>query len=88
MAEDVLKGARNRFGRQALKALSDSADHIRTCPRCERLFLIAYEANADQFGSIYPQLPKAMIVSSTEVWLIVKELLPEFRQCVDWPIEV
>jgi hypothetical protein len=88
MTDDVLKQARNRFGRSALKALADSADHIRTCPRCERLFLVAYEASADQLDRMNPNLPKAILVSPTDVWLIVKELLPEFRQCVDWPIEV
>jgi hypothetical protein len=88
MADDVLKQARNRFGRSALKALSESADHIRTCPRCEKLFLGAYEASADQLDRINPHLPKAMFVSPTDVWLIVRELLHEFRQCAGWPIEV
>jgi len=52
------------------------------------LFLVAYEASADESDRINPNLPKAMLLSRTYVWLIVKELLPEFRQCVDWPIEV
>ena len=88
MANDVLKQVRNRFGRSALKALSESVNHVRTCPRCERLFLVAFEAGADESDRINPNLPKAMLLSPAYVWLIVKELLPEFRQCVDWPIEV
>ncbi|MGA6969996.1 MAG: hypothetical protein WBY93_00080 [Candidatus Binatus sp.] len=88
MAEDVLKGLRNRFGREAPQPLSESVNHVRTCSRCERLFLVAYEASADESDRINPNLPKAMLLSAKYVWLIVKELLPEFRQCVDWPIEV
>jgi hypothetical protein len=88
MADDVLKQARYRYGRWALKTLSESAEHIRTCPRCERLFLVAYEASAEQLGGIDPDSPKMITISSTDVWLITKELLHEFRQCEGWPTEV
>ena len=88
MADDALKQARNRYGRLALKALSESVEHIRNCPRCERLFLVAYEASADQLGESNPDFPKLFIISPTDVWLIIKELLHEFRQCAGWPKEV
>jgi hypothetical protein len=63
-----------------LKTLSISVEHIRTCPRCERLFLVAYEESADRLREDPP-----VIVVPTDVWLIIKEQLREFRQCVDWP---
>lgn len=88
MAGDVLKQARNRFGRSALKTLAESVEHIRACPRCERLFLVAYEASAEQSGGMDPDSPKMIMVSSRDVWLIIKELLHEFRQCKGWPKEV
>ncbi len=88
MAGDVLKKARNRFGRAALNTLVESVNHIRTCPRCERLFLVAYEASAEQLGGIDPDSAKMITVSSTGVWLITKDLLHEFRQCAGWPKEV
>jgi len=88
MADDVLKQARMRFGRSALKTLAESVEHIRACPRCERLFLVAYEASAEQRGGIDPDSPKMITVSSTDVWLITKELLHDFRQCAGWPKEV
>jgi hypothetical protein len=88
MADDVLKEARKRYGRFALKTLAESVEHIRACPRCERLFLVAYEASEEQSGGIDPDSPKMITVSSTDVWLITKELLHEFRQCAGWPKEV
>ena len=88
MADDILNQARKRFGRFALKTLSESVEHIRACPRCERLFLVAYEASAEQLGGTNPDSPKMITVSSTDVWLITKELLHEFRQCAGWPTEV
>ena len=62
------------------KSLAMSVEHIRTCPRCERLFLVAYEASVDQSEENRPA-----VVAFTDVWLIIKEQLREFRQCADWP---
>lgn len=87
MADDVLKQARKRYGRFALKTLAESVEHIRACPRCERLFLVAYEPTAE-LGGIDPDSLKMITVSSTDVWLIIKELLHGFRQCAGWPKEV
>lgn len=80
MADDRLKLVRNRIGRGMLKSLAVSVEHIRTCPRCERLFLVAYEASADQSEENRPAL-----AAPTDVWLIIKEQLREFRQCESWP---
>jgi hypothetical protein len=79
MVDDGLKRVRDRYGRWALKAQAEAAEHIRTCPRCERLFLVAYEATVDQM--------KVMVFPS-KVWLITMELLPEFRQCSSWPKDI
>ena len=80
MADDQLKQVRNRIGRGMLKSLAVSVEHIRTCPRCERLFLVAYEASADQSEENRPA-----VAAPTDVWIIIKEQLREFRQCADWP---
>ena len=80
MADDQLRRMRNLYGRLVLKRLAESAEHIRNCPRCERLFLIAYEASADQLK----ENPPALLVP-TDVWLIIKEQVREFRQCAGWP---
>src|SRR5271156_7204278 len=71
---------RNQIGRWVLRQLAEASEHIRTCPRCERLFLVAYEASADQSEENRPA-----VAASTDVWLIIKEQLREFRQCADWP---
>ncbi len=80
MAGDHLKRVRNMYGRGILKSLAVSLENIRTCPRCERLFLVAYEASADQSEDNLPA-----VAASTDVWLIIKEQLRDFRQCTDWP---
>jgi hypothetical protein len=85
MADERLKRHRDRLGRLALKGQAEAAEHIRICPRCERLFLVAYEASADRLGGLYPNLPRALAIPSTDVWLITKDLLREFRQCQGWP---
>lgn len=80
MADDHLKRLRNQYGRRLLRVLAESVEHICNCPRCERLFLVAYEASADRLREDPP-----VIVVPTDVWLIIKEQLREFRQCADWP---
>ncbi len=64
MADDRLKQVRNRVGRGMLKSLAVSVEHIRTCPRCERLFLVAYEASADQSEENRPALAAPQMYGS------------------------
>jgi predicted urease superfamily metal-dependent hydrolase len=87
MAEDRLKQARYVCGRETLKAQALAAQHILTCPRGQRLFLVAYEAHVEQWEKANPLIGgrPALGLNPAEVWLITKELLREFRQCTDWP---
>lgn len=77
MADPINKEQIHMVGRQLLKIQAQAAEHIRGCSRCERLFLVAFEATAEQ-------LDQAPTLHS-EVWLLTRELLREFRQCSDWP---
>lgn len=88
MDRDNVKQARDRNGRRALKTQAEVAEHIRTCARCERLFLVAYEASADQWEQDHPAPSRHLWVHPSEVWLITRELLREFRECSNWPKEV
>jgi hypothetical protein len=87
MAKDRLKEARYVCGRETLNAQALVAAHIRTCSRCERLFLVAFEAHVEQWEKADGLIGgrPAVSIDPAEVWLITKELLPEFRQCTDWP---
>ena len=77
MADPINKEQIRMIGRQLLNAQAQAAEHIRSCSRCQRLFLVAFEAAAEQ-------LDQAATIHS-EVWLLTRELLREFRQCSDWP---
>ena len=87
MVEDRLKHARDVCGRELLKAQSQAAQHISTCPRCEKIFLIAHGSHIEQLDRVNPvsRAFPAIGLHPAEVWLITKELLCEFRQCTDWP---
>ena len=60
----------------ALNAQVEAAQHIRDCAPCHRLFRAAYEAAYQQFS-----LP----VSDRFPWSITNKLLPELRECENWP---
>ena len=88
MADDQLRLMINQAGRLMLNSLAVSVEHIRTCPRCERLFLVAFEASADQLEENAPA-PLAATTDAwspiPDVWSLIKEQLREFRQCAGWP---
>jgi hypothetical protein len=68
------------WGRILLKAQVQAAEHIRDCPRCERLFLVAFEAADSEWIEL-----NQVKTGASDGWAIIKELLPEFRQCGGWP---
>ena len=85
MADEKLKQVRDQVARLALKTQAEAAQHIYTCPRCERLFLIAYDAHADQFGETHGTPYPIVDMHPADVWRLTRELLPEFRPCTNWP---
>ena len=50
-----------------------SVEHIRACPRCERLFFVAYATHADQSEENRPAL-----TAPTDVSLILKNSFATF----------
>jgi hypothetical protein len=87
MGEDRLRQARYVCGRETLKAQVLAAEHIRTCRRCERVFLIGFEAHVEQWEKAKGLIGGRPVlnIDPAEVWVITKELLREFRECPDWP---
>jgi len=84
--DEFKKIARLKSARWALNALAEAAQHIRTCNRCERIFLTAYDAYTERLAEgerANSEMQYAMHPS--DVWSMTKEILVDLRQCESWP---
>jgi hypothetical protein len=67
------------FATVALKAQTKAAQHLETCERCRRLFIVAVEESAEDEASLLHSLGEGGVFGLTA------KVIRELRTCPEWP---